>query len=82
MSSGSFFPPKRSSTKPAIRSSSVVPMNNGMIQITLPGNIVVVIEIVEIVEIVHVVIVVIIVIVVPIAGIAAIAIVTVVTTIT
>lgn len=79
MSSGSFFPPKRSSTKPTIRSSSVVPMNNGMIQITLPGNIVVVIEIVEIV---HVVIVVIIVIVVPIAGIAAIAIVTVVTTIT
>lgn len=79
MSSGSFFPPKRSSTKPTIRSSSVVPMNNGMIQITLPGNIVVV---VEIVHVVIVVIIVIVVIVVPIAGIAAIAIVTVVTTIT
>lgn len=78
MSSGSFFPPKRSSTKPTIRSSSLVPMNNGTIKITLPSSIVEIIEIVEIVHIVVVVVVVIIVVVVSIAGIAAIAIVTIV----
>lgn len=60
ISSGSFLPPKRRSTSPPIRSSSVVPIIQGTRQNILPSNIINIIEIVEVINVVVVVIVIII----------------------